>query len=327
MKKALLLLILAIPLFANSQKLIAYRDTVKDAYNFWVYVPECYDSVNQTTPTVLFLHGRSLCGNNLAMVRRYGPLDALSYGRKINAIVVAPQNPGGSWDPSKILKIIDWTTETYKTDTNRLYVLGMSLGGFGTINFVGTYPEKVAAAIALCGGGTLKNYCGLNNVPLWIMHGTADKAVSIKQSDAVVNSMAECGDTSLLIYNRLKGVDHGRLSRVFYIHESYDWLFSHSLNDSVKTVNKDIIINTAVMENAYKDLHKSTDNFKVIDDKPDPAYVYKPIDPNAPYHVIKKGETLSHVARMYHTSVSKLCQINHLTETSILQIGQKIYVK
>lgn len=325
MKRIIILIILAIPLFANSQKLIAYRDTVKDAYNFWVYIPECYDSVNNTTPTVLFLHGRSLCGSNLSTVRRYGPLDALYMGRKINAIVVAPQNPGDSWRPSKIKKVIDWTTETYKTDTNRLYVIGMSLGGFGTIDFVGTYPEKVAAAIALCGGGTLKNYCGLNSVPLWIMHGTADKAVSIKQSDAVVSSMAECGDTSLLIYSRMSGVNHGQLARIFYLPETYEWLFSHSLNDSVRTVNKSIEINTETMALAYKNLDKNSPKFIVIDEHPDPAYT--PPDPNAPYHVIKKGETLSHVARMYHTSVSKLCQINHLTEKSILQIGQRIYVK
>lgn len=326
MKKIVILIILLIPTLVHGQKLIAYRDTVKDAYNFWVYVPECYDTVSQTTPTVLFLHGRSLCGRNLALVRKYGPLDAVAKGRKINALVVAPQNPGSAWNPDKIMKIIDWTTEKYKTDTNRLYVLGMSLGGFGTIDFVGTYPEKVAAAIALCGGGTLKEYCGLNKVPLWIMHGTADRAVGVGQSQAVVDNMIQCGDTSLLIFNRMSGVNHGQLARVFYLPETYEWLFSHSLNDSVRMVNHNVTINTTTMESAYKNLDKET-KLTVVDPHPDPAYTYIPPDPNAQYHIIKKGETLSHVARMYHTSVSKLCQLNRLTETSILQIGQKIYVK
>ena len=131
MKKIIIAILLLIPFYAKSQKLIANRDSVQGSYNFWVYLPECYDSINATTPTVLFLHGRSLCGRNLSMVRRYGPLDALLMGRKINAVVVAPQNPGDAWKPEKIMKIIDWTTEKYHTDTNRLYVLGMSLGGYG----------------------------------------------------------------------------------------------------------------------------------------------------------------------------------------------------
>ena len=157
MKKIIIAILMLVPVYASSQKLMAFRDSVPESYNFWVYLPECYDSVSGTTPTVLFLHGRSLCGRNLSMVRRYGPLDALYMGRTINAVVVAPQNPGTAWNPEKIMKVINWMTEKYHTDTNRLYVLGMSLGGYGTIDFTGTYHEKVAAAMALCGGGTLKS--------------------------------------------------------------------------------------------------------------------------------------------------------------------------
>ena len=54
MKKIIAAILLIIPFYASSQELIAYRDSVKDSYNFWVYVPECYDSVSGTTPTVLF---------------------------------------------------------------------------------------------------------------------------------------------------------------------------------------------------------------------------------------------------------------------------------
>jgi len=336
MKKIIAAIMLLVPLYASSQKLIAYRDSIPDSYNFWVYVPESYDSVSGTTPTVLFLHGRSLCGRNLTLVRKYGPLDALYMGRKIDALVVAPQNPGTAWNPEKIMKVIDYTTEKYHTDTNRLYVLGMSLGGYGTIDFTGTYPDKVAAAMALCGGGTLKSCCGLNEVPLWIMHGTADNAVGIGQSQAVVDKMIACGDTSRLIFDRLSGVNHSRLARMFYLPETYEWLFSHTLADTTRKVNRDIVINNSTMEQAYKNLSKNSNNFTVIDPHPQPmpqststssTTAQKPVDPNAPYYIIKKGDTLSHVARMYHTSVSKLCQINNISETSILSIGQKIYLK
>ena len=326
MKRIIAALLVILPFYASAQKLIAHRDSVKESYNFWVYLPASYDSITGTTPTVLFLHGRSLCGRNLSMVRRYGPLEAIAMGRRIDAVVVAPQNPGSAWNPDKIMKIIDWTTEKYHTDTNRFYVVGISLGGYGAIDFVGTYPDKVAAAMALCGGGTLKSYCGLNNVPLWIMHGTADKAVGVSQSQAVVDKMIECGDTSRLIFSRLRGVNHGRLARMLYLSETYDWLFLHSLADSSRKVNKSIHIDNATMDLAYKNLDKSTNSLKVIDPNPQANSKEAP-DPNAKYYVIKKGDTLSRVAKMYHTTVSKLCKINHLKESSILQIGQKIYLK
>lgn len=326
MRKYIAIILFIIPLYAFSQQLIAYRDSIKDSYNFWVYLPECYDSVSSTTPTVLFLHGQSLCGRNLSMVRRYGPLDALYMGRKINAVIVAPQNPGSEWKPEKLMSIINWTTEKYHTDSNRLYVLGMSLGGYGTIDFVGTYPDKVAAAMALCGGGTLKSYCGLNEVPLWIMHGTADRAVGVGQSQEVVNQMIQCGDTSRLIFNKLSGVNHGRLARMFYLPETYEWLFSHSLTDSARTVNKSIMINNATMDFAYSNLAKSNNNLQVIDPGSH-SNSNGSNNSNATYHTVKRGDSLSRIAKMYHTTVAKLCRINHLSEKSILKIGQKIYLQ
>lgn len=327
MRKFIAIILLLIPLYACSQKLIAYRDSIKDSYNFWVYVPECYDSVSGTTPLVLFLHGQSLCGHNLSMVRRYGPLDALQMGRQIDAVIVAPQNTGGSWKPEKIMRIIDWVINKYHTDSNRLYVLGMSLGGYGTIDFVGTYPDKVAAAMALCGGGTLKSYCGLNKVPLWIIHGTADRAVGVSQSQAVVNKMKECGDDNRLIFDKLSGVNHSRLARMFYLPETYEWLFSHSLTDSARQVNRNIRITNATMDLAYKNIEKKSSYFKVIDPNPQSNSSSSSNNSTATYHVVKKGDTLSKIAKMYHTTVSKLCKRNHLKETSVLQIGQKIYLK
>jgi predicted peptidase len=259
MKKIVIFAIFTLPFVAKSQNLIAIRDSVENGYQFWLYTPENNDSLEKK-PLVIFLHGQSLCGNNLYKVKRYGTIDAIEAGRKINAYVVAPQNPGGSWKPEKILNILNWTKERYDVDTNRVYVLGMSLGGYGTINFVGTYPEKVAAAMALCGGGSLKNYCGLNNVPLWIIHGTADKRVPVSRSQNVVNKMVECGDTSLLIFNKWTGVNHSVLARLFYLPETYQWLFSHSLTDTVRFVNREVNINKTSLNSAYKNLDRKAIN-------------------------------------------------------------------
>ncbi len=205
-------------------------------------------------PLIVFLHGQSLCGTDINKVMRYGTADAVKRGREIDAFIIAPQNPGGVWNPDRLINIIDHVTELYPIDTNRIYVLGMSLGGFGTIDLVAAYPERIAAAMALCGGGTTKDFSGLNQVPLWIIHGTADRDVSVRESRHVKAGMEKCGDTPLLRYDEWKGVNHSRLARLFYLPEVYEWLFKHSLTDTPRQVDKEIKIYNTSLNNVYKGL-------------------------------------------------------------------------
>ncbi len=241
----------------------AVRGKVNDGYNFWLYKPDnaACDSVRK--PLVLFLHGASLCGGDLSRVKRYGTIDAIERGRTLDAYVVAPQNPGGAWRPKRLMNVIDWVMDRFPVDTNRVYVIGMSLGGYGTIDMVATYPDRIAAAMAFCGGGTVKDLSRLNEVPLWIVHGTADRAVTVQQSDKVVSAMKDHdADTPRLIYHRVPGMDHGQPARLFYLQESYDWLFGHSLDDPDRTVNEGFDpASSEVMRNAYKGL-KNTHKHK-----------------------------------------------------------------
>ncbi len=170
---------------------------------------------------------------------------------------MAPQNPGGAWNPQKIMSIVEWAQRNYNVDTTRIYVYGMSLGGFGTIDFAATYPEKVACAMAICGGATVADLSGLAKVPLWIVHGTADRAVPVSSSDRVVAAIRAAGDDSRLIYTRLKGVDHGRPARIFYMLQTYDWMFSHSILDKDREVNREFEITNEMLSKAYQDLGKN----------------------------------------------------------------------
>lgn len=207
-----------------------------DSYRFWIYTPADYTPNGHPLPLVIFLHGASLCGHDINKVRRYGVLDAIDKGKIIPTLVIAPQNSGGAWSPSKLNKLLEWTTEHYAVDTNRVYVLGMSLGGYGTMDFVCAYPNKVAAAMALCGGCSAKDVSPLGKVPLWIIHGTNDRAVSIKQSQRVVESLEQEGNNKLLRYTWLQGGNHGLPARLFYLQKTYDWLFTHSLKDNPRSV-------------------------------------------------------------------------------------------
>lgn len=269
MKKLVLTLLLAASAvqgaFAQYDFLRPVKDSIPGGYDFWVYTPQDYYYSLGNTPVIIFLHGRSLCGRNLNRVKRYGPLDAIVKGRQIEALVIVPQNPGGAWNPDKINDVLEWTKKHYAMDSTRVYAIGMSLGGYGTLDFAGTYPDKVAAAMALCGGSTLKDVSGLGKVPLWIMHGTADRAVPIKYSKDVVEQLQKSNNDKRLRYDWIKGASHGALARILYMTKTYEWLFSHSLLDKDRAVNREIDIDESDMKKAYNDM---------ISGAPDPEVVY-----------------------------------------------------
>ncbi|MEN9399938.1 MAG: hypothetical protein RL632_1039 [Bacteroidota bacterium] len=206
----------------------------KAEYNFWINLPA--DSILKNNPPILiFLHGRSLSGANLELVKKYGVIKEIERGRSIPAIVIAPQVPAGkSWEPQKVLDVLRYVQSQYPTDTNRVYVAGMSLGGYGTLHFAGAYPEVVTAAVALCGGGNPNDGCELATVPLWIQHGNRDAAVPLSESQKVVNAIRACNGGENLTFTIVEGADHGALERVFRTDEMYDFLFKY--NKAVETL-------------------------------------------------------------------------------------------
>lgn len=317
MKKLIIIILCFISICAKAQ-LTACRNVIPDNYSFWLYLPDDY-ATSEPKPVVMFLHGKSLSGTYLDRVRDYGCIDAIERGRKIDAVVIAPQTQG-AWNPAKVNEIYNWVTANYKVDTTRFYVIGMSMGGYGTLDYVATYPQRVAAAMAFCGGATVPSLCGLNEVPLWIIHGTADTAVPVGCSQRVVDAMNECGDTDLLLFDKYEGVNHTRLARLFYLEETYDWLFSHSLADSVKTLNTEISITKESLNNAFSDLTRN--RLKVVEYKADKTQAAE-----KQYYVIKKGDTLSSIAVEQGTTVTLLCKLNKMKKTDVLREGRRLRVK
>ena len=186
-------------------------------------------------------------------------------GRDIDALTIVPQNPGGAWSPKKVMDVFDWVRKHYACDSTRVYVLGMSLGGYGTMDVCGTYPDRIAAGMALCGGTSLKDVSGLGKLPFWIIHGTADRAVPVKQSKVVVEKLKRSGNDSRLLYDWLPGANHGAPARIFYLKKTYEWLFSHSLVDKDRSVNKSIDIGLGDLRKAYRDVNRNKPAPELID--------------------------------------------------------------
>ena len=197
--------------------------TNKTTYPFWINVPEKESTEKQ--PILIFLHGKSLSGTDLNRVRRYGVLRAMDKGRKIPAIVVAPQLAKGSWNPDNVLEVLEYVKKNYNVDESRIYVCGMSLGGYGTLHFAGKYADKITAAVAICGGGNVKDGCKLATIPLWIQHGDVDYIVPMSESKKVVEAIKKCDESADVTLTIIKGGNHGNVERLFHEDAMYDWLF------------------------------------------------------------------------------------------------------
>ena len=243
------------------------KGEIPGGYDFWVYTPSDYYYSLETTPVVMFLHGASLCSKDMNRSRRYGPLDAIVRGRQIDALVIVPQNPGGAWNPDKLNDILEWTKKNYAMDSTRVYVLGMSLGGYGTMDFAAAYPDKIAAAMALCGGCSAKDKSGLGRLPLWIIHGTGDRAVPVKQSQTVVKQLQDTNNDKRLRFDWLRGASHGALARILYMRKTYEWLFSHSTADPGRPVRPDITIDNSDLKKAYNDMKRGVPSPEIIFEK------------------------------------------------------------
>lgn len=238
---------------ANAQDYKAYKGKVANGYDFWLVSP-CPDSVGaDKKPIVVFLHGASLCGNNLNKVLRYGTVDAVKRGLKLDAYVIAPQTQG-AWNPQRVMNVVDYVINNkLDVDTSRIYVVGMSLGGYGSIDVSNAFPDRIAAALSFCGGGTAKDYTGLSQMPMWIVHGTGDRAVAVGQSDAVAAAVRAI-DGSRLHYDRIPGMNHSKPARFFYVPEFYEWLFQHSLDDPDRPMAPTFEITNSLVSNAYTKL-------------------------------------------------------------------------
>jgi predicted peptidase len=202
-------------------------------YNFWLRLPEDYQENGDKQPILVFLHGRSLSGTDLNRVKRYGVLYAMDKGKEIPGIIVAPQTNRG-WDPDHVIEIIDYVLEKYNADPSRVYVCGMSMGGYGTMDVAGKYPDRIAAAVAICGGGTLSYAENLTRVPLWIQHGSADRAVPASESKKIYNAIKKADQKSDATLTIIPGGTHGSVERLFHQEKIYEWMFSYAKEEEIK---------------------------------------------------------------------------------------------
>ena len=179
-------------------------------------------------PLIVGLHGAGERGNGqdeLKLVEIHGFVHYLRAEPREDCIVIFPQCPKDTFWAARvesILKFIDQLIEHYNVDEDRVYLTGLSMGGFGTWFCAMAAPQKFAAIAPMCGGGMGWNAHVLR-MPVWAFHGTADGAVDVFYSDDMVKKLTASGGN--VKYTRLDGVDHNCWAQS-YNRELFDWLLA-----------------------------------------------------------------------------------------------------
>ena len=189
---------------------------------YLLYLPSDYEERDRW-PLLLFLHGSGERGNDLERVKRHGPPKRIAAGKQFPFIVVSPQCPKGQWwQPVELIALVDSIAKNYKVDEDRLYVTGLSMGGFGTWALAAYRPHRFAALAPICGGGEVYWAEDLAHLPIWAFHGAKDRGVPLRRSREMVDAInKEGGHAKLTVYPE---AGHDAWTETYNNPKLYEWL-------------------------------------------------------------------------------------------------------
>ncbi len=213
---------------------------------YWLYLPKEHATNKDKLPVVIFLHGMGERGNNLDRVLVHGPPKLITKGKHFPFIMIAPQCPNdgrkgrGSaksfwWHPEgpidKVKNIVDFEQKRLgRIDPDRIYITGLSMGGFGTYQIVSRHPGYFAAAAPICGhGNRITGEKALQeafaSLPVWAFHGDRDNVVRLADQQKTIKMLEEGGAT--IKFTVYPGVGHDTWTRTCNHPEFHKWPLSH----------------------------------------------------------------------------------------------------
>ena len=199
-----------------------------------MYLPENYNS-SKKYPVLLFLHGLGENGtDNKKQLNNFEQAFTVAGDILSKAIIICPQSQygwrlhGESGDLAAVKKLLDSIIKKYNGDKNRIYITGLSMGGYGTWRMLEEYGSYFAAGVPLCGWGNSFAASELANIPIWVFHGTEDPTVNIASSEEMVRAITACGG-SMIEFTRLSGVAHNAWDYAYTNREMFCWMFSQNL--------------------------------------------------------------------------------------------------
>ena len=201
---------------------------------YLLYLPKGYgDDQSKKWPLVLFLHGRGESYGPLSLVTKWGLPKMVEEGRDLPCILVSPQCPGDdSWNrpgqQGALLKLLDSIEKKYAVDSNRVYLTGLSMGGYGAWRLAADHSDRFAAVVPICGGGRTEDAERLKDIPIWVWHGDQDRAVDFQHSKEMVAAIRKAGGQKIK-FTTLEGIGHNSWSAAYATPELYRWMNQQTL--------------------------------------------------------------------------------------------------
>jgi predicted peptidase len=196
------------------------------SYNdYLLYVPKT-EADSSGYPLMLFLHGSGERGNDLALLKKNGPPSFLDENYDFPFVVVTPQcSPDDHWHSRPLLRLLDSIESKLPIDPDRIYVTGLSMGGFGTWHLAQAAPERFAAIAPVCGGynGSTSDLKNLADMPIWVFHGQKDDVVSINESQRIVDELQLAGAKNLK-FTVYPDADHDSWTDTYNNEMLYSWM-------------------------------------------------------------------------------------------------------
>ena len=245
-------LLLLIPMFSVAQTSGFVDRTVEvggKSYGYQVYVPRNWDKA-QKWPVILFLHGAGERGNDGVKQTAVGLPQAIRLNpEKWPFVVVIPQCSKGVWwihpeQEEQALKALDIAINEFNGDPARVYLTGLSMGGYGTLDIAARNPGRFAALVAVCGGVVVdpepdrpaspdwgpEPYKAvaqkIGKTPVWLFHGDLDDSVPVRESREMFKALQAAGGNAR--YTEYPGVKHDSWNNAYWAPELPQWLLSHT---------------------------------------------------------------------------------------------------
>jgi predicted peptidase len=204
------------------QKPCELNRTVKVTMKYLLYLPKEYEQ-KPSWPLVLFLHGAGERGDDLDVVKKHGLPKLIAAGKEFPFIVVSPQCPADqSWETFELATLLDEIVEKYKVDQDRIYLTGLSMGGFATWALAARTPNRFAAIMPICGGGNPNRAKRIAHIPAWVFHGAKDPLVPLAKSQEMIDTLKKNGgNVKFTVYPE---AGHDAWTETYANPEIYEWL-------------------------------------------------------------------------------------------------------
>ena len=195
--------------------------------HYLLFLPSTYAVHPQRWPLMLFLHGAGERGDDLQLVKRHGVAKIVEEQPAFPLLVVSPQcPPTEAWAPEPLLALLDDIEQHYDVDPERLYVTGLSMGGFGTWAVAIAAPDRFAAIAPICGGGDPSRVGVLRHLPVWAFHGARDPIVPLQRTVEMVEALRQCGgNVRFTVYPK---AGHDAWTATYANPELYAWFLAHT---------------------------------------------------------------------------------------------------